>query len=400
MALKTLSRPVNLIGSAGAVIGRVGSPHTASTLDLSKYLLSQCTIVCSVIPEIIHPRRGPDYNIIDESCNHLVNQNGDSWLNQVIIESYPSFRGAFNFVEHLQILSENKGRILDAVARKVFLTKPDPDQVKEEGTNITNNFAPSFESLLTQLRPTVPTPRPAKPQKLHTNQMQYIIGPDGQPKFVWYIDILVATALQYTSLIEQILDGDFNAMSMGCVVTGSSCSYCGHVIREPNPAFCQCLLNDRGTLRQHPDAKRLVAVSELCGIPGEPETNQFIEASWVKDPAFIGARKAYIIDIPDSLRKAYSIPEAPELKNLPKAASLKAASAMDHSAYVVDNQTLRNTAQAFSHNNILRTQLNRYLNLYGYTIEPIPGRSTYPNQTNNPNEFDKVQKMFKSIGLK
>ena len=152
----------------------------------------------------------------------------------------------------------------------------------------------------------------------------------------------------------------------------------------------------------HEEAKRLVAVAELCGIPGEPETNQYIEASWVADPAFIGARKAYIIDLPSGYaKKAFSIPQTPELKNVAKAAKLKAASAgTPHEGLVIDNTTLRNTAIAFSHNPSLRNQLNRYLHLYGFGLEPLPGRSTYPIQVNNLTEFDKMQKMFKDLGLK
>jgi len=150
----------------------------------------------------------------------------------------------------------------------------------------------------------------------------------------------------------------------------------------------------------HQEANRLVAVAELCGIPGEMETNQFIEASWVADPAFIGARKAFIIDLPQGYsKKAYSIPAVPELKNVAKAAQLKAASA-PHEALLIDNTTLRNTAIAFSHNPSLRNQLNRYLNLYGFGVEPIPGRSSYPIQKNDLTEFNKMQEMFKNLGLK
>ena len=391
-------------GSATAIIANAGGIHTAATLDLSKYLLSQCTIVCSVAPELISIPGKQPYNIIDQSCNHLVNQNGDAWLNQVLLETYRTFRGAFNFVEHNQILTENKGRILDAVARKILLMKPDPNQVEEKGSsiNFSDGYSPSVEDFIKSLQPIMPTPKPQVPQKLHTNQAQYALDKYGEPKYVYYIDILVATSLQFTSLIEQILDGEFNAMSMGCVVTGSTCSYCGHQIREPYPSFCQCLLGDRGTLKMHPVTKKLVAVAELCGIPGESETNQFIEASWVADPAFIGARKAYIIDLPEGFkRKAYSIPEVPELKNVATAASVKAASA--HNSIFIDNTVMRNTAIAFSHNPTLRNQLNRYLNLYGMYIGPVPGKSPNnltPIQVNNLKEFEKTQQMFKSLGLR
>lgn len=391
--LKTQTNPATAHGSAAALLGQRGV-HTAASLDLSKYLLSQSTIVCSVAPEIVMGKK--PYSIIDAACSHLVNQNGDAWLNQVILETYETFRGAFNFVEHNQILSENKGRILDAVARKIILIKPDPSDDVEDVPEL--GYAPSASDFLRSLQTPIPKPKPNTPKKMHTNQVQYLLDAQGNPKFVYYIDILVATALKFTGLIEEILDGEFNAMSMGCVVTGSTCSYCGHEIREPYPSFCPCLLNERGTMKLHPGTNRLTAVAELCGIPGEIDTNQFIEASWVKDPAFIGARKAYIIDLPDSYKKTYSIPAEPALKNLAAVASVKAASA--HGAVVIDMQTMRNTAIAFSHNPMLRNQLNRYLNLYGYNIEPLAGRHPLPIQTNDMLEVDKVQKQFKSLGLR
>ena len=400
--LKTLVNPAIAHGSAQALLNR-GGIHTAATLDLSKYLLSQCTIVCSVAPELITlPGQNP-YNIIDESCTHLVNQNGDAWLNQVILESYQTFQGAFNFVEHNQVLTENKGRILDAVARKILLMKPDPTQSEDVSQDIGfSSLAPSASEFLKSLQPSMPVPKPKVPQKLHTNQAQYVLDKTGQPKFVYYIDILVATSLKFTRLIEQIMDGEFNAMSMGCVVTGSTCSYCGHQIREPYPAFCSCLLSDRGTLKKHPHVDRLVAVAELCGIPGETDTNQFIEASWVADPAFIGARKAFIIDLPSGYsKKTYSIPAEPELKNLPKASHVKAASSgAPHGALIMDNQTLRDTAIAFSHNPTLRNMLNRYLNMYNFSIEPMHGRSPHVIQKNDMQEYNKVVQHFKDLGLR
>jgi len=393
--LKTLVRPANLHGTAAAILGR-GDIHTAATLDLSRYLLSQSTIVCSVAPEIIQARK--PYNIVDASCSHLVNQNGDAWLNQSLLETYGTFRGAFNFVEHNQILSENKGRILDAVARKIILVKPDGSLEPEEDEE-NFMFAPSASDFLRSLQPQIPTPKPKTPQKVHTTKVQYYLDEQGHPKYVYYIDILVATSLQFKSLIEQILDGEFNAMSMGCVVTGSTCSFCGHEVREPYPTFCPCLLSYRGTMQYHELAKRHTAVAELCGIPGEPETNQFIEASWVKDPAFIGARRAFIIDLPESYKKTYSIPAAPEIKNNLAASMVKAASA-GHGGMVIDINTWRNLAVTLSHNPMVRNQLERYLNQNGYSIEPMHGRKPLPIQTNDTREVEKVQKIFKGLGLK
>jgi hypothetical protein len=40
-------------------------------------------------------------------------------------------------------------------------------------------------------------------------------------------------------------------------------------------------------------------VAELCGLPGNPESCKFIEASWVEAPAFQGAVVNHYISMPE-----------------------------------------------------------------------------------------------------
>jgi intein/homing endonuclease len=140
-----------------------------------KYLLTHSTIVCSVdavdgydtsLGEVTYDgekinRRYTDYKVTTET-DQFINNNMDCWSRGVIEKSYKSFIGAHNFVEHIQVEELSKGRIVDAVLRDIG------------------------ESL--------------------------------------YVDILVATNKKHTELVEQILSGQMNAMSMGCFIAGSQVS--------------------------------------------------------------------------------------------------------------------------------------------------------------------------------
>src|SRR5271154_251200 len=85
--------------------------------DISKYLLTHATIVASVDVEPgVLGVSGTEY-LIKPECSQYVNQNGDSWERRLLLSTYNSFVGAYNFLEHVQIPYLSKGRIIDAVAR-------------------------------------------------------------------------------------------------------------------------------------------------------------------------------------------------------------------------------------------------------------------------------------------
>lgn len=57
------------------------------------YLFTHATICCSVETEA-------DGHTIKKACNELVNDNGNAWTNPVLIETFRSFIGAENYLEH------------------------------------------------------------------------------------------------------------------------------------------------------------------------------------------------------------------------------------------------------------------------------------------------------------
>ena len=200
---------------------------TASSLrkladEHSKFLLSHCTIMSSVMVEA-----DPFDYLIKPECSYLVNNNDDAWSNEVIRLSYKTFVGAFNFLEHFQSSKSAKGHILDAILRKIKLA---PDV------------------------------------------------------WVYYVDILVATDLVHEKLIADIHSGKTKYMSMGCTTDMVVCSFCGARCTEQY-TFCDHLLRNKGEfLTDDGGVPRRIA--ELCGHKSLPNGGvKFVEASWVGTPA-------------------------------------------------------------------------------------------------------------------
>jgi hypothetical protein len=220
----------------------------AKVTDPSKFILTHCTIMASVACEDGHE----DW-LIKPECSHLVNNNDDAWENTVLAQSYKTFQGSFNFVEHYQNSKASKGYIVDSILRKIKLT----DDV-----------------------------------------------------WVYYCDILVATDLKHTQLVTDIKSGKVKYLSMGCVTDLITCSYCG-ASNDGIGVACSHLANYKGRfLSDHDGVPRRVA--ELCGHKSLPGGGvRFVEASWVATPAFPGASNRSVVshdwEAPDMSRTASGI---------------------------------------------------------------------------------------------
>jgi hypothetical protein len=222
----------NLVAQASEILGKPFSPDD--------YLLTHCTIVASVdVDEVPNVKLGrvkvgsktinrkySDYYIRPE-CDQYVNNNGDSWARNVLLMAYPSFIGSHNFLEHVQIEEQSKGRLIDAVARDI-------------GDSV-------------------------------------------------YVDILVATDKRHEQLVKDIESGKIATLSMGCTVDETICTKCGNVAVDETE-LCDCIKYSKLDHFFDESGQRRV-IAELCGHPslGDDGGVQFIEASWVASPAFGGA---------------------------------------------------------------------------------------------------------------
>jgi hypothetical protein len=249
-----------------------------------KYLLTHATIVASVdtvsVPGVKLGsatvegkqvvRKTTAFRIKPE-CDAYINNNLDSWSRPVLLKSYKTFVGGHSFLEHVQIEELSKGRILDAVARDI-------------GDSV-------------------------------------------------YIDILVANDRKHSELIRDIESGEITTLSMGCSIDGSTCTKCGHWAADETE-MCEHVRFMKGNAFYDEKGQKH-RIAELCGDVSIDPTGgvTFIEASWVKVPAFKGAVSRGIISLEEDeaqkktaqvLKAVFSSP-APKVdpEHLQKAASIE-----------------------------------------------------------------------------
>lgn len=240
---RTASASPNLVQQASAILHDEFSPE--------KYLLTHATIVASVdtleVPGIrlgavnemgrnIN-RKWANYRVLP-SRDVYINNNHDCWDRPVLLKSYRTFVGAHNFVEHVQIEEQSRGRIIDAVARDI-------------GDSV-------------------------------------------------YIDILLATHRKHANLVRDIEADRMGTLSMGCSVTETQCTKCGNVAADETE-MCEHIKYAKGNYEFDGQGNKY-RIAELCGHHSIDPTGgvTFIEASWVAVPAFQGAVKRNILT-PESL---------------------------------------------------------------------------------------------------
>ncbi len=228
-----------------------------------QFLLSHVTIIASVDTEPAGlplgrqlvdgfqiDRRYDDFLITPDSSKY-VNNNQDSWERKLLLACFRTFIGGENYVEHLQIPELSKGKIIDAAARDI-------------GDTI-------------------------------------------------YVDLLVATDLRHQPLIRAIESRQLQTLSMGCQVQFTICSKCGNVAQDETQ-LCPHIRYLKGNTFID-GLGRVRKIAELCGhVNAEPGSVKFIEASWVANPAFIGAVLRNILSagekelLRDRLQVAMSMP--------------------------------------------------------------------------------------------
>ena len=205
------------------------------------------------------------YRIV-QPCDELVNANGNAWTNEVIQHCYKTFIGGEVYLNHVQIPSLSKGKILDAVLRPV----------------------------------------------VHK-------GKNGKEAEVFYCDLLTATSRKHEELVEKIQSGKLNTLSMGTVASVCQCSICGKIIGDDD-SNCKHLNNQLG---QYVNVDgRDYRCAELIGAI-DPKTGEyisdschFIEASWVDHPAFAGAVVNELLNVNEDLRVSKQKQRQAELNEL------------------------------------------------------------------------------------
>lgn len=239
--------------------------------DPSKYYLSHCTIIAAVDTDLANPKDEKSDYLIKPEYSQFVNNNGDAWSKKLLQKCYRTFIGANNYLEHIQVPELSKGKVIDAVLRDIPIGKD------KEGNDLTT----------------------------------------------YYVDILVATDRKHDDLIRKIEANDLNTLSMGCTISYSICSRCGNKAVDETEA-CQHVRFEKNNLF-YDDNGIQRKVAELCGHWSESESVKFVDASWVKTPAFVGAVKRSTITVPDDIENKLKAAEKVEGYRKKEGDFLKAA---------------------------------------------------------------------------
>jgi intein/homing endonuclease len=143
----------------------------------------------------------------------------------------------------------------------------------------------------------------------------------------------------YTGFVYDLeVDHDHSYIANGygvsnCISAFTTCTKCGNVAADDSQ-LCPCIQYEgkRNTFIDEEGIEHLIG--ELIGHVSVPNSNQFIEASWVHNPAFAGAVRRNILN-PDTPQIAAKLQdsgfiyeirrEIPELDGLKRAASVKVA---------------------------------------------------------------------------
>jgi hypothetical protein len=221
-------------------VGRIAK-DVLRKCDPKQFLLSHATIVASV--DTYAPKgavtgkrmergvqidvRYPDFRV-KPACQEIINNNGDAWERSLLLSTYRTFIGAPNYLEHIQIPELSKGFIVDAIARDLGDT--------------------------------------------------------------CYVDILVATDRKHQILVRDIMAGNIKAMSMGCISLFTCCNRCGNMASD-DTQLCPCIMYDGKNSKFADESGVEHRLGELIGHVSVPNSNTFIEASWVRNPAFKGAER-------------------------------------------------------------------------------------------------------------
>lgn len=224
-------------------------------LDTKDWVFHQTSAVASCQME--------DGYYIPQNMTKYVNSNSNSFLNEHLEKYYNSFIGAHNFYEHIQDPKKSYGFLGGAVLRPITL---------DDGSKVN------------------------------------------------YVDVLVCTnknIVPNKSVVNRVDKGELKTLSMGCFSTGYRCSKCGTTYVE-NKDKCVCIRKSLGRNYLSPKGELSVVSAIVYPYTDNEETGagiNFVELSWVEDPAFVGATSSYKINFDQNDKVYLKIPTASYNRN-------------------------------------------------------------------------------------
>jgi hypothetical protein len=152
-----------------------------------------------------------------------------------------------------------------------------------------------------------------------------------------YSEIKKVVRSEYQGFVYDLqVDGDHSYVANGvgvsnCISLFTACTKCGNVAAD-DAQLCPCVLYDGKLSTFIDETGREQILAEVIGHVSVPNSNQFIEASWVRNPAFRGAVRRNILN-PDASavssqmqasKYVYELrQQIPEMDGIKKAASVQ-----------------------------------------------------------------------------
>lgn len=224
------------------------------------WLFTQSTAICSVIID--------DEGYIDPDTAKFVNDNGNCWDDKDLVKYYRTFVGAHNFKNH----KSDSGVGTETSLR---------------AERIKNSYGVVIDARL----------RPIK-----------IPNTD---KVIHYVDLLIATnKAVHPEFCKQIKNNEVRFTSMGCESSACRCTKCGKVFTKEKD-ICEHIMYERGFYFMKTGGRKLRIAEQVVDEPNEQGLRfiNFYEISYLtENPAFKGAAKSFVLDIPEGEDFVVTIP--------------------------------------------------------------------------------------------
>ena len=225
------------------------------------WLFTQSTAISSVIID--------ENGFIDPDTAKYVNDNGNCWDDKDLLKYYRTFVGAHNFKNHIS----DSGKGTEAMLK---------------AERVRNSYGVVIDARLRPIR------------VANTN------------KTIHYVDLLIATnKALHPDFCKQIANNEVRFTSMGCESSACRCTKCGKVFTKDKD-ICEHIIYERGFYFMKKGGMKYRIAEQVVDAPNEQGKSfiNFYEISYLtENPAFKGAAKSHILNIPDGQEFVVTIPK-------------------------------------------------------------------------------------------
>lgn len=235
--------------------------YVTLAFNSNDWIFTQSTAISSVIID--------ENGLIDPETAKYVNDNGNCWDDKDLVKYYRTFVGAHNFKNH----NSDSGKGTEAMRKS--------ERVK-------NSYGVVIDARLRPIR----------------------VGDSN--KVIHYVDLLIATnKALHPDFCKQIERNEIRFTSMGCESSACRCTKCGKVFTKEED-ICEHIVYERGFYFMKKGGKKYRIAEQVVDEPNEQGMRfiNFYEISYLtENPAFKGAAKSHVLNIPEGQDFVVTLPK-------------------------------------------------------------------------------------------